>query len=155
MPKKVVGLNWESKFTIAAWLLVKAAPRPQFMLSWSDGMQFGNTYIGLYVISKGDSSQPRIGFIMNKDRGKCRFNEEWGFDEMEMRWRHFAVIVDGCNLQVNALRVDIFVGVIFPNPMVRNFPVAFASFAVKLFVTHVTNVSLTSFQLWSHLSVSV
>eukprot|EP00794_Sanderia_malayensis_P015210 gene15210-16781_t len=101
LPQTVMGLNWGNKFTLAAWLLLKTASQVQFILSWSDGMQLGYNYMGLYVINRGDNRQPRIGFIMNKDNGKCRFSEEWGISgSREEKWRHVAVIVDGCNLQL-------------------------------------------------------
>lgn len=100
LPRTVVGLNWEKTFTIAAWILVKTAPNPQFILSWSDGKHFGHNYIGLYVINKGDGKKPRVGFMINKDKGRCRFNEEWNIALWDTKWRHVAVAVDDCNLQV-------------------------------------------------------
>ncbi len=100
LPKNIVGTNWEDTLTIAAWVLVKISLKPQFILSWSDGRQLGSTYMGLFVINKGSGEKPRIGFVMNKNNGKCRFNEEWNIELWDFSWRHVAVVVSGCNLQV-------------------------------------------------------
>ena len=84
-------------------MLIKTSQNPQFILSLSDGRKFSDTYVGLYAVNKVYDEQPRIGFIMNKDNGKCKFHEEWEVALGNIKWRHIAVVVDGCNLQVSMI----------------------------------------------------
>ena len=81
-------------------MLVKTSHQPQFILSLSDGKKFSDTYVGIYAVNKPYNEQPRIGFIMNKNNGKCKFHEEWQVSLGDTKWRHIAVVVDQCNLQV-------------------------------------------------------
>eukprot|EP00795_Rhopilema_esculentum_P007226 gene7226-12909_t len=103
LPKGLLGENWHDSFTIAAWILVKTSAKPQFVLSLSDGMQLGYNYIGLYVVNKHNDDRSRVGFVLSKSNGKCRLHEEWVVDVSNLKWRHVAVVVDHCNLQ---LQVD-------------------------------------------------
>ena len=104
LPKSMFKWDWDNSFTIAGWMLAKTSHNPQFILSLSDGKKLGDNYVGLYVINKIYDDQPRIGFIMNKDHGRCKFHEEWEAALGDMKWRHIAVVVENCNLQVNLLR---------------------------------------------------
>ena len=88
-------------------MLIKTSQNPQFILSLSDGRKFSDTYVGLYAVNKVYDEQPRIGFIMNKDNGKCRFHEEWEVALGNIKWRHIAVVVDGCNLQVSMVNDEV------------------------------------------------
>jgi len=103
LPRNIFKEKWQDTFTIAGWVLIKTSQNPQFILSLSDGRKFSDTYVGLYAVNKVYDEQPRIGFIMNKDNGKCKFHEEWEVALGNIKWRHIAVVVDGCNLQ---LQVD-------------------------------------------------
>ena len=103
LPRSTFKENWQESFTIAGWLYAKPSQHPQFILSLSDGKKFGDTYVGLYVVNKLYDEQPRIGFIMNKENGKCKSHVEWEVALGDTRWRHIAVIVEGCNLQVSTV----------------------------------------------------
>lgn len=78
----------------------KKSNHRQFILSLSDGKKFGHNYVGLYIINKQYDKHARIGFIMNKNNGRCKFHEEWEVSLGDMKWRHIAVVVEQCNLQV-------------------------------------------------------